>query len=62
MSKYINNLVSLYEGLRTPSEKTHDMIGPRLSTHKTIAQALYREVILHFTLDIFKQQNVKRSM
>ena len=38
MSKYIDNLVSLSAGLRTPSEKTENMMSPRLSTHKAIAQ------------------------
>ena len=37
MSKYIDNLVSLSVGIRTPSEKTENMMGPRLSTHKAIA-------------------------
>jgi hypothetical protein len=31
--KYVDNLVSLSAGLRTPSEKTENMVSPRLSTH-----------------------------
>jgi hypothetical protein len=45
-SKYIDNLVSLSAGLRTPSEKTENMRGPRLSTRKAMAQVLNQHAVV----------------